>query len=59
MTPCQMLLSTPNSERYLKPGVTEESLKAQMMAQTHLAAATEMQEAKQRLFAQIHRRVVR
>lgn len=58
LTPCEKLLSIPNVEQYLKPGVTKETLHARMMEQTHLAAAQEMQEAKTRLFKEIHRRMV-
>lgn len=59
MTPCEKLLSIPNVEKYLKPGVSKESLHAQMMQQTHLASATEMQTAKEKLFANIHRLMLR
>lgn len=59
LTPCEKLLSIPSVERYLKPGVSKESLRAQMLAQTHLASAQEMQEAKEKLFAHIHRLMVR
>lgn len=58
LTPCEKLLSIDNVERYLKSGVTEESLRARMMEQTHLAAAQEMQEAKKQLFKEIKRRMV-
>lgn len=51
MTPCEKLLLVENVEQYLKEGVTKESLTAQMMRQTHLAAATEMQQEKKKLFA--------
>ena len=59
LTPCEKLLSVPNVERYLKPGVSKESLKAQMMTQTHLAAAAEMQKEKEKLFAKIHALMLR
>jgi len=55
-TPCEKLLSIPDVEQYLKPGVTRESLQKQMMAKTHLAAAQEMQDAKKKLFAQFRRK---
>lgn len=58
LTPCEKLLSTQNVEQYLKPDVTKATLHARMMEQTHLAAAQEMQEAKTRLFKEIHRRMV-
>ena len=51
MTPCEKLLLVENVEQYLKEGITKDSLKAQMMEQTHLAAATEMQQQKKQLFA--------
>ncbi len=53
LTPCEKLLSIKNVEQYLKDGVTVESLKAGAHEQTHLAAAQEMQNAKQQLFAKI------
>lgn len=59
MTPCEKLLSIPDVEQYLKPGVSKESLKAQMMEKTHLAAAQEMQAAKEKLFAHIHALMLR
>ena len=59
LTPCEKLLSIPDVERYLKPGVSKESLRAQMMAHTHLVAAQEMQAAKEKLFAKIHALMLR
>ena len=59
LTPCEKVLSIPNVEKYLKPRVSKESLRAQMMMQTHLAAAAEMQTAKEKLFANIHRLMLR
>lgn len=59
LTPCEKLLSIPNMEKYLKPGVSKESLETQMMQRTHLAAAQEMQKAKEQLFANIHRLMLR
>lgn len=58
-SPCEKLLSILNVEQYLKPDITKESLRVRMMAQTHLAAAQEMQKAKKQLFAEIHRRMLR
>jgi len=58
LTPCEKLLSIPNVEKYLKAGVTKESLRTEMMKQTHLASAQEMQEAKHTLFKKIKRRMV-
>jgi len=59
LTPCEKLLSIPDVEKYLNPGITKESLHARAMEQTHLAAAKKMQEAKKQLFAEIHRRMLR
>jgi hypothetical protein len=50
LTPCEKLLSLPDCATYLKPGVTEASLRSTMMAETHLAAAQKMQEEKTKLF---------
>jgi transposase InsO family protein len=57
-TPCEKLLSLPDAETYLRGGVTIASLRAQMLAQTHLASAQEMQEAKQKLFNKINHGMV-
>lgn len=57
-TPIEKLLSLKDVERYLKPGVTLKSLREKIMEKTHLAAAQEMQEAKDQLFAKIHRHMV-
>lgn len=59
LTPCQKLLSIPDVEKYLKPGVTKEVLQERMMAQAHLAAAQKMQTAKEKLFAKIHALMLR
>ena len=59
LTPCEKLLSIPNVEQYLKPGVTKEFLRDQMLAQTHLASAQEMQKEKEKLFAKIHALMLR
>lgn len=58
LTPCEKLLSLPNVTTYLKPGVTPGILRAMMMAKTHLAAAEELQAAKDILFKEIHRSMV-
>jgi hypothetical protein len=50
LTPIQKLLSIENVERYLKEGVTKESLWAQAKKQSHVAAAAEMQKQKSSLF---------
>src|SRR3989344_4532952 len=39
MTPCEKLLSIPDVEKYLKPGVTAETLGKTAMEKTHFAAA--------------------
>ena len=51
MTPVQKLLSMSEVEKYLKGGITKESLLAEATRQTHLEAAQDMQRAKQKLFA--------
>lgn len=53
MTPCQKLLSIPNVENYLKPGITKEFLIKEQNRQTHFESAREMQKAKSKLFARI------
>lgn len=55
MTPVQKLLSLPNAEAYLKPGVTVALLKATMDRMSHLTYAKIMHEAKQKLFASIEK----
>lgn len=59
LTPSEKLLSIPSVEQYLKPGTTKESLHDEMMMQTHLEAAQEMQDAKEKLFAKIHALMLR
>ncbi len=49
-TPLQALLSLPERERFLKPGITVALLNAQGAEKTPNQAAEEMQEAKRRLF---------
>ena len=56
LTPCEKVLSIENIEKYLKPGVTKESLRTDLMKKTHLAAAKEMQTAKDILFATIRQK---
>jgi len=53
MTPCQKLLSIPNVEMYLRPGVTVQSLKEKMIKHSHIEFAKIMAVAKQKLFAAI------
>lgn len=55
MTPYQKLLTIPGVAEYLKTGVTQESLTADLMKKTHLEAAREMQGAKKQLFETIRR----
>ncbi len=50
LTPCQKLLSLPNVESYLRPGVTTLSLLEEEKRITHLAAAQEVQTEKSKLF---------
>jgi transposase InsO family protein len=50
LTPYQKLLTVPDVERYLKQGVTKESLETEAMRLTHLAAAQEVQDEKYKLF---------
>jgi hypothetical protein len=57
-TPCQKLLLLEKVEEYLKPGIAKEELIRIQMAQSHLAAAKEMQEAKHRLFTQISNQMI-
>jgi hypothetical protein len=54
LTPCEKVLSIPNIEKYLRVGVTVESLKEQLLRDTHLASAEEMQLSKQQLFKKIN-----
>lgn len=55
-TPCQKLLSIPEVEKYLRPGVTKESLTKTMMEKSHLKAAQEKQAAKTTLFDTIRQK---
>lgn len=57
-TPCEKLLSFESIEEYLKPDTTRETLARTQMAQSHLAAAKKMQEAKRRLFTNIKNQMV-
>ena len=58
LTPCEKLLSVPEIEKYLKPGITTQSLRATMMEKTHLAVAQDMQAAKKKLFDTIRRKML-
>jgi len=59
MTPCQKLLSIPDVEKYLKPGITKESLTKTMMEKTHVRAAQEKQAAKTKLFDTIRQEMLK
>lgn len=50
MTPIQKLLSIPNVGQYLKPGVTEKSLRQEQMRYSHYQAAQKLKEEKSKLF---------
>ena len=50
MTPIEKFLSLENPEQYLKEGVTCAMLEEVRNAKTHLEMASEMQEAKKKLF---------
>jgi transposase InsO family protein len=56
LSPCEKLLSIEHVEKYLKNGVTKESLKKRMMEKTHLKAAQDMQAAKKKLFDTIRQK---
>ena len=58
LTPCAKVLSIPQVETYLREGVTTASLKAEMIKETHLASAQNMQKAKQKLFEKINHGMV-
>jgi transposase InsO family protein len=58
MTPIQKLLSITDVERYLRNGVTRESLEQEYRRLSHFDAAKEMQDAKQKLFKLIRERSV-
>jgi transposase len=49
LTPCQKLLSIENLEAYLKPGITRKTLENEILRQSHLDAARELQKAKAKL----------
>ena len=58
LTPCEKLLQIPGVEQYLRSGVTIDSLKAELIKETHLASAQKLQKAKQQLFEKISRGMV-
>lgn len=59
MTPCENLLSVDNVQIYLREGLTIESLKREQYKVTHLAAAKELREKRNSLFAKIHKDMIR
>lgn len=59
MTPCENLLSVKDVCIYLREGVTIESLKKELRKVTHLAAAKELREKRNTLFATIHKDMLR
>jgi hypothetical protein len=50
-TPWEILRQLPDLARHLKPNITIQDLEREARSQTDTAAATEMQAAKQKLFA--------
>jgi transposase InsO family protein len=59
MTPCDNLLSVKDAHTYFREGVTIESLKEKQREVTHLAAARELREKRNQLFAKIHKDMLR
>ena len=59
MTPCENLLLVRDVHLYLREGVTTVSLKEEQMRVTHLAAAEELREKRNQLFAKIHKDMLR
>ena len=59
MTPCENLLSINNVQVYLREDVTPQSLKEDQVKVTHLAAAKELREKRNQLFAKIHKDMIR
>ena len=52
-TPCEKLLSLPDVEQYLKPGITKETLEKKLWERLPNDVARDMQEAKRKLFSMI------
>ena len=52
-TPYEALKALPEAESYLRPGVTFAELDRAAHAQTDLEAARELQEAREKLFAEL------
>jgi hypothetical protein len=57
LTPIQKLLSIPDCEKYLKPGITKEILEGESMKMTHLESGKRVNEAKTKLFKEIFAKV--
>ena len=55
MTPLEKLLSLPEAASFLRPGLTLSELQAQACAKTDLQAAIELNQARHKIFAAIHR----
>lgn len=53
LTPCQKLLSIPDFEQYLKPGISREVLMAEEKEMPHFEAARRLQEQKSKMFNRI------
>jgi transposase InsO family protein len=56
MTPIQKLLSLPECEKYLKEGVSIESLKHEERRMTHFESAQEVFRERQKMFREINRK---
>ena len=55
-TPFEKLASLPEAEKFLRPGITLDGLRAQASAMSDNAAAERMNQARQELFLSINRR---
>ena len=53
-TPLETLLALPNPAQYLRPGMSLEILQRTAAAHSDTEAARRMQQAKQKLFTQLH-----
>lgn len=57
MTPTQKLLSLPECERYLREGITRETLTAKTKRMSHFEAAQKVFIERQKLFREINRKL--
>lgn len=57
LTPVQKLLSIENVEKYLRSGITKESLIRETKKLTHVESARKVFEARQQLFKEINRKM--